>query len=135
MILINQGQTNKVAVTLYEKTTIAADLVHYLFQFQSTDEKTSVYCIPTDISEFISRYNLFEIAENDDPDPLAGEVSLKPSGQWNYFVYEQESASNLDPTGLTLVESGICRVDKVNEAPDTYDAPTPTWTVYNKDNV
>lgn len=135
MILINQGETNTVAVTLFEKTTIAEADVHYLFQFTSPDTQTSVYCIPTDTSEFKSRYNLFEIEETDTPDPLAGQVSLKPSGQWAYYVYEQESDTNLDPAGLTLVESGICRVDKEFVGPEAYDSQPKTWTVYNKDNV
>lgn len=135
MILIHQGQANTVAVTLYEKTTIAAADVHYLFQFTTPDLNTSQYCIPTDTSDFISRYNKFTITENDAPNPLTGQVSLKPSGQWHYYVYEQESAVNLDPTGLTLVESGICRVEKVVTGPTEYDSQPTEWKVYNKANI
>lgn len=135
MILIHQGQDNTVAVTLYEKTTIAAADVHYLFKFFNQETKTSQYCIPTDTSDFISRYNKFTITENDAPDPLTGEVSLKPTGQWHYYVYEQESTTNLDPTGLTLVESGICRVEKVVTGPVEYDDQPTTWTIYNKANI
>lgn len=130
MIKITKGTTNTVALTLLEKTTIAADLVHYLFQFTNTASNASVYFIAEDISDFKSRYNLFEIVETDNPDPLAGEVELTLRDQWHYFIFEQESDSNLDPEGLTLVESGIVTVVGATTAPTEYKTESDIFTVY-----
>lgn len=129
MIKITRGTINDVVVTLYEKTTIAVDDVHYLFQFTKFDANESTYCIPTDTSDYINRYNEFEILETDSPDPLAGEVSLQ-EGRYYYYVYEQESTTNLDPSGLTLVESGIVTVYEAPAADDVYQSTSPTYDIY-----
>ena len=130
MIFLTRGQANTVAVTLYEKTTIDPDLVYYLFQFTNAQTNVSVYCIPTDTSQFINRYNLFSITETGSPDPLAGEVTLD-KGEQHYFVYEQLSSTNLDPSGLTLVESGIVRVYEAPASDDIYQNTSPLYEVYN----
>lgn len=129
MIILVKGQANDVVVTLYEKTTIDPDLVYYLFEFQKADTRVSYFCIPTDTSQFINRYNEFSITETTNPDPLAGEVELD-KGEYHYFVYEQLSDSTLDPTGLTLVESGIARVMTTAEANSIYATAAPEYQVY-----
>ena len=118
------------AVTLYEKTTLPYATVKYLFQFINDQTNVSSYCIPTDTSGFINRYNLFSIVDTASPDPLAGEVELD-RGEYHYFVYEQLSDSNLDPTGLTLVESGITRVHEASAADTIYQNTSTNYQVYN----
>lgn len=132
MIKIQRGASNTVALTLYEKTTIAADDAHYLFEFINAQSNQKRYFIGIDTSNFISRYNLFTIVETEDPapDPLAGEVTLEQAGQWHYFVYEQESDSNLDPTGLTLVESGFVQVTETAVADSVYQSTPIEYQVY-----
>jgi len=130
MIYITKASSNTVALTLWEKTTIALDLVQYLFIFDNAQTNETTAFIAEDTSDFINRYNLFTIVENDNPDPLAGEVSLD-RGRYNYYVYEQESTTNLDPTGLTLVESGFVTVYAARAADTTYATSATQYEVYN----
>lgn len=105
MIRIAKGQANAVTVTTTEKGSAS----HYLFQFKNRAEMSSVYCVEQDTSAFPNRYNQFEITETDTPTATDGEVSLD-AGEHEYFIYANSSSSNLDPTGLTLLERGLCKV-------------------------
>jgi hypothetical protein len=106
MIRLAQGQANAVTVTLTEVGTAA----HYLFAFTSEQTKQTVYCVADDTSPYPDRYNQFTITDTGAtaPDPLNAEVSMAPTGQWYYYVYANTSATNLDPTGLTVLERGMC---------------------------
>tara|TARA_R110000782_G_scaffold108347_1_gene196887 strand:+ start:166 stop:561 length:396 start_codon:yes stop_codon:yes gene_type:complete len=109
-ILINQNTVNSLTFTLTEKTTLSAPI--YLFQFRNVTEKVSYYCIMADISLYKERYNEFLFTEGTDL-PLIGELILGAGGQYEYFVYEQLSTTNLDPTLSTgLVESGLIDFDR-----------------------
>ena len=104
-ILINQNTTNSLTFTLTEKSTLSSPI--YLFQFRNVTEKVSYYCIMADISLYKDRYNEFLFTEGTDL-PLVGELILGAGGQYEYFVYEQTSTTNIDPTLATgLVESGL----------------------------
>lgn len=104
---------------------------YYLFEFQNQQSNIKSYCIqPVDSSSEQERSNRFYITEKATPDNLNGEINLVV-GDYNYKVYEQASDTNLDPTGLTMVESGICSVvDLVAEENKIYDTTT-TNKVYN----
>lgn len=104
MLSIVKAQANIIVVTLEEKTTITPT-VHYLWKFVNDQDGSIDYCIATDTSLYDYRYNQFSIVETANPTPLSGEVSLQ-LGFGKYYVYEQVSSTNLDPTGLTLVEQG-----------------------------
>jgi hypothetical protein len=132
MIHINKGETNTIAVTLTEKTTIALDLVKYLFIFENAQSKETFACIGEDLSDHIVRYNLFEIIETEDPDPLVGEIELPLTDFYYYYIYEQTSTTNLDPTGLTLVESGMAKVWQTTPSTATYNNLTNEIPVYDK---
>lgn len=109
-ILINQNTTSNLTLTLTEKTTLSSPV--YLFQFRNVTEKVSYYCIMPDISAYKNRYNEFVFTEGTDL-PLVGELILGAGGQYEYFVYEQLSTTNLDPTLSTgLVESGLMDFDR-----------------------
>lgn len=103
MVSIVKASANTVVVTLEEKTTLSP--VYYLFEFVNDQSSDTQYCIPTDASLYTYRYNKFTITEKTSPTALSGEVELQ-TGFGKYYVYEQSSATNLDPTGLTLVEQG-----------------------------
>lgn len=102
MLTLTQGQTAEVLiVTLNEKRTITSG--YYLFLFThilTKQEVTKVFAFVDDDSGYQERYNSFGI-----------NTSLvfvnRPVGQWVYKVYEQSSAVNTDPTGLTEVERGL----------------------------
>lgn len=101
----NQVNSN-ITLTLTEKTTITD--ANYLFQFQSDQTKEDYFLICQDLAttEQKKRFNLFNITEGVD-DPLNSSIILGLTGRYHYYIYEQVSATNLDPTGLTIVERGI----------------------------
>ena len=101
----NQVNSN-ITLTLTEKTTITG--ANYLFQFTSDQTKEDYFLICQDLAttEQKKRFNLFDITEGVD-DPLNSKIVLGLSGMYHYYIYEQASDTNLDPTGLTIVERGI----------------------------
>lgn len=124
MIRITQDTSNLVVVTLTEKGT--AD--HYLFRFFSLAENTNSYCVADDTSPYQERYNAFTITDTASPTPVDAEVDLD-TGEYKYYIYANSSASNLDPTGLTLLESGMCVVTGT-EPTVTEHTNTETYVEY-----
>jgi len=111
-ILINENTTSNLTLTLKEKSTLSSPV--YLFQFRNVTEKVSYYCIITDTSLYKDRYNEFIFTEGTDL-PLVGELILGAGGQYEYFVYEQTSSTNLDPELSTgLVESGLMDLERAS---------------------
>lgn len=113
-------------VTLEEKRTITN--AYYLFKFAHDQSSSISYCIPTDTSAYPERYNKFTITDTSNPTALSGQVNLN-AGFYKYYIYEQSSSTNLDPTGLTLVEQGkaLCITTLPTEYTHTV---TLTETVY-----
>lgn len=110
MILQKATNNTNVALTLYEKTTLSP--VYYLFEFQNDQTKVKYYQIFTDVSVAGSareRSNLFNI-EVINSGSGANKIILGNRGLYHYTIYEQSSSSNLDPTGLTIVERGQMRL-------------------------
>lgn len=67
--------------------------------------ESTYYLICADTSSYTDRYNKFSIIEGAD-DPTNGSIILGDEGFYSYNIYEQSSSSNLDPSGLTVIESG-----------------------------
>ncbi len=110
--IVLQKSTNNtnIPLTLYEKTTL--NPVYYLFEFQNDQTKVKYYQIFTDVSVAGSarqRSNLFNI-EVVNSGSGANKIILGNVGLYNYTIYEQSSSSNLDPTGLTVVQRGQMRL-------------------------
>ena len=126
-IALNKLTVNRITPTLYEKTTLSP--VYYLFEFISRTRFTKSYCIPTELSVELLRYNKFNIEDKLSPNPLNGEVNLRP-GQYDYNVYEQSSSTNLNPSGLSVVEDGMCRVYDDTDPNTRYANPETTNTEY-----
>ena len=124
MIRITQDSSNLVVVTLTEKGSAS----HYLFQFKDLADNTFSYCVADDTSPYQQRYNAFTITDTPSPTPVDGEVDLD-KGQYKYFIYANSSASNLDPDGLTLLESGMCIVSGTETTPTEYER-TQTYVEY-----
>ena len=104
MIKLTKGTTtSNIALTLTEKVTLSP--VYFLFEFKNDTSNTKYYVISADTSTETERYNLFSITEGVD-DQVNGSVILGDSGFYTYTVYEQSSSSNLDPSGLSIVETG-----------------------------
>jgi hypothetical protein len=86
------------------------------------------YCIQQDTSSFQDRYNQFEITEQASPTAADGEVLLK-EGELRYVIFANSSSSNIDPSGLTALESGMCIVTGTTTSPTEY-SNNPEYVVY-----
>ena len=125
MILINKNTTNKVILTLSEKTTLTN--AKYLFEI-TNDMSNAVKCfIASDISTNKVRYNEFDFIENVTENLLNGTFSLLLSGFYKYNVYEQVSTTNLNPLlALNLIDKG-----KLNVVSQLSDYPVYTGNENN----
>jgi len=105
---------------------------YYLFEFIKDDNKSKTYCIGVDFSTNKVKHNLCTIDEGSTTIPLSSQVNLA-EGFYILNIYEQANGStNLDPTGLTKVESKILRViATVVPTQKAYDGYTKTQNVYN----
>ena len=111
MIRLNLG-SNVVVLTLSEKITIASP--NFLFEFINNQTQIKYYCISADLSLYPERYNKFTIVvKTTTPSSLVGEIQIPLGDEYTYNVYEQVSSTNLDPTGLTVVENGLMTYDKI----------------------
>ena len=126
MINIARNTANDVALTLTEKGTAT----YYLFKFQSDNTEAVEYCIATDSSSFPNRYNRFTITEQTSPDNTNAQVEMTTEGQWRYYVYANSSSSNLDPTGLVELESGIVKVTGTTTPVTSYSGGNSNYVVY-----
>lgn len=120
MVLLQKGQSSEqIIVTLNEKRTLTEG--YYLFVFThilTRNTINKIYSFLDDESSHPVRYNQFEIDTGD-------EFGDQPVGQWNYDVYEQESDSNTDTDGLTLVETGIMKLKPASAFEfEKYNEPT-----------
>lgn len=126
MINIERNSANTLALTLKERGTAT----YYLFKFQSDNTENVKYCIATDSSAYPNRYNKFTITEQTSPDNLNAQVEMTTEGQWRYFVYANSSSSNLDPTGLLELESGIVKVTGTSTPVTSYSGGNSNYVVY-----
>jgi len=126
LINIVRNSANVVALTLKERGTAT----YYLFKFQSDNTENVKYCVATDSSAFPDRFNKFTITEQTSPNNLNAQVEMTTEGQWRYFVYANSSSSNLDPTGLTELESGIVKVTGTSTPVTSYSGGNSNYVVY-----
>ena len=124
MIRITKNSANSVVVTTTEKGTAA----HYLFQFQNLTTMGYSYCIADDTSAFQDRYNAFTITDQASPTAADAEVDLI-EGESRYVIFANTNDTNLDPSGLTELESGMCIVTGTTTSPTEY-SNNPNYVVY-----
>lgn len=118
MLKLIKGTTANLILTLTEKQTIVD--ANYLFVFTSrvtNDVISYVFSNGADISTNRTRWNEFELVVNDLFENAA-------EGWWGYDVYEQESTTNTDITGLDKLESGLMFLT---------DNVTPTNTIFSQE--
>ncbi len=130
MINITQDTANTVVVTLTEK----GSATYYLFEFKSDTTEGVVYAIAQDASSYPERFNKFTLTEvgTGTPTPADGEIKLSNEGQWRYYVYANSSSSNVDPTGLTMLEQGIVKVTGTVSSTPTYSGGNSSYVVYGE---
>jgi hypothetical protein len=130
MIQITKGQVNTVALTLTEKSTLTNP--EYLFVFQNDESRVNYIFIAQDVSVWPSRYNKFEIEETSSEDVLNGKIELV-EGFYKYTIYEQASATNLDPDLATgIVEVGKVQVIGSTTVDNEYTNTNNINYVYNE---
>ncbi len=122
MLQLTKGQTQNIILTLTEKQTLTNP--NYLFVFENRSTNTDVKFVKlnnTDISAYKERYNEFTIVVN-------SYFNTSLNGQYTYSVYEQASTSNLNPTGLNLLETGIMELAGTTISFTEYET-TSTFTI------
>lgn len=100
MLTYIKGTQSDTVVTLNESKTLTSP--YFLFVFTHISLKTVITKIVNstdDVSDYPDRCNIFQF------NTISLFANAAP-GQWFYEVYEQESSTNTDPTGLTLLECG-----------------------------
>lgn len=124
MLLFTFGQTEEMIVTLNEKRTLSAGYYLFVFDNVTTGARvTKIFNFSEDESSYQDRYNQFPIVTST---LFAGQQT----GHWRYFVYEQASSSNVDPTGLTEVENGILQLKPATEFAFVENSGATTFTQY-----
>jgi len=120
MIKLKTGN-NEIALTLTEKTTIVFPV--FLFRFVGKTTNNEYAFIAADVSNFKYRFNQFIIkCVNGAVNPLLGEVKLVNGDEYEYYIYEQVSATNLDyKLSLNMVESGLMKFEKTIAKPKQYE--------------
>jgi hypothetical protein len=111
MVRLELG-SNVVVLTLSEKISIPSP--YYLFEFINNQTQIKYYCISSDLSLYPERYNKFNIiVKTTTPSPLVGEIQIPLGDEYTYNVYEQSNNTNLNPSGLNVVENGLMTYDKI----------------------
>lgn len=129
MQYITRATTNYLRVTCKEKELLTSP--NYLIKFKNEMTKDIRYCICTDSSSYPDRYQLLTVIENNNPTVSTNQVKLDTAGRWYFWIYEQASSTNIDPTGLTEVESGFVTVEHTASSIPTYNSYQSTYTQYN----
>jgi hypothetical protein len=105
MILLQVSQSNTIATTFTENTTLTGS-VYYLWDAISDDTDVSKTFIAQDTSTNEFRYNLFNLTLTGSEDLLSGSIDLEV-GTYKYNVHQQNSATNLTASlSGTIVERG-----------------------------
>jgi hypothetical protein len=122
VIRLTKGQTQNIIFTLTEKQTLTSP--NYLFIFENRSTNTEIKFVKlnaTDTSAYKDRFNQFSIVVNT-------YFNTALNGQYTYTIYEQASTSNLNPTGLNLLESGIMELSGTTISYTKYET-TSTFTI------
>ena len=124
MIVYTIGQQSETIVTLNESTTIANP--YYLFIFTNVSTKVQYKIIvnsTSDTSAYPERVNIYNF----------NTITLfqnAQAGQYSYDVYEQQSSTNLNPSGLNLVECGKMLLNPAANLIQQGYEPTTTYKGY-----
>ena len=123
MILLRQGQLNKIALTL---TELANPLLpnYWLFVFKleqsQGDEEYSKRVQFTDLNTVTTRYNYFEVTEGTD-------ITFDLVGDYQYFVYQMPNDTSTDESEGELVEEGKTRLLGTDDTDYVYGVSSNTY--------
>ena len=124
MLVYTINTQSDTLVTLTESTTLTSP--YYLFVFTNVSTKVQ-YKIninsTSDSSLYKTRINVFSFN-------TVTLFATAQSGQYSYEVYEQSSSSNLNPSGLNMVECGKMLLQPENNLIQQGYAPTTEYKGY-----
>jgi hypothetical protein len=120
MILLRQGQSNPIALTLSELSQSELPS-NWLFVFTLEQSKEYTYKLYlTDVSQSVNSYNLFTLIEGTD-------VTFRSIGDYEYKVYQMPNGGSTDETLGRLVEIGKMRlIEPTEEQIPTFNVDTNT---------
>lgn len=100
----------EIYLTLYEKRRDLPVFTHYLFKLQHQVSMKEYFFIATFTTDS-ERYTKVVVSTDAD-DAVNSSILVTETGRFNYWVYGQNSAANLDP-GNTVgeVERGTIQID------------------------
>lgn len=130
MQIITLDTNSTLVFTLYEKQTLTSP--YWLFELRLRGTNKFKYFIAADISAYPTRYNQFTFTDSATENPTSGTINLTETGEYHYRIFEQTSASNLDPSLATSeVECGIIKVITTTGVTTYTNNPTQTNYFYN----
>ena len=124
MQIIKRGKNNVLVFTLNEKKTLANP--YNLVRMESrTSRAVKRFILPAEQSGFTERFNQFTITETSGAEILtSGVITLKPTGFWDYNIYEQLSSTNTDELlsdTKASMETGIVKVTGAEDTQSYYN--------------
>ncbi len=123
MILLRQGQLNKIALTLTELSN-PLNPNYWLFVFKleqsQGDEEYSKRVQFPDLNTATTRYNYFEITEGTD-------ITFDLVGDYQYFVYQMPNDTSTDEGDGELVEQGKMRLLGTDDTDYVYSVSSNTY--------
>lgn len=123
-----------IVLTLAEKSQF--DQPYYTFRLVAKDSKEEVVFCASDVSGTPSVYNKFVVTIANDELRQYGRFNA-PSGQYNYFVYENEEPRVLDIERCgRIVEVGILEIVGDEREVKVFEGevinPTKVWSQQNR---
>jgi hypothetical protein len=109
MIQATVSTTNTVRMTLKERVIDLPTFTNYLLRIEN--EYGEYACVVTPTID-VARYSEFTLDLSQD-DELNGAVQIDNEGDYNYYVYGQTNATNLDYTDAVvvgLIEKGTINI-------------------------
>ena len=126
MVIVNRTSSNVVVFTLTERVTLSSP--YFLASLKSRRTNEVKNFILSSNTGSTDRYDKFTITESVTENLTNSTVTLT-GGDWWYKIYEQTSATNLNPDATTsLLEQGILRVVDTSDS-YIYSEPTDTYVV------
>lgn len=132
MLVFYPTTNNTIVITTLEKVTISSPT--YLFRFVHKETLKEYLCISA-VSELYSYGRQSFIIETvaSGANPLVGQIVLTLGDEYNYYVYAQESTTNLDYTlANEMIEQGIMKYEATIESRNEYERGTTTRNVYTR---
>lgn len=124
----------KLYTTAYQgRALLDESFSDYLIVFYQNIGDTQ-YAVIGDVETDNNRYTEFNIDTNDD-DPTVGNVQIDEdiNGFFRYFIYGQNSSTNLDPMDAVVVgevERGLLYITDPNETFEADNVPEVTFKSY-----